>query len=135
MTDTEIVLAELVIKVDTLAAQVGTLGKRVSSHSGKIVKMSNKVFNGFGSKIDSVKDQVSQNKVDNNIHHANMEKVIGTMIKFGATSIVLIFIALLGILGSIWAADRRSTQQIKETYTHAEVKEDDVNDPTVPGTP
>jgi len=105
----EITYAQLGIKVDQLEAETKKLEKKITAQGRAINRVERKVFDGFGERMDSMNTRISsletkigENKLDNETAHVEIKKVLGGMIKFGATALILIFIALLSILGSIW---------------------------------
>jgi len=85
--------------VDSYAMQLRSLDKALK-------RVSEKVFNGFGEKMNSIEEKIDQNKKDNDVIHKEMRKGLSSMMKFWGMSMVLIFVALLTILGSIWLQDR-----------------------------
>ena len=105
---------QLGVKVDQLEKEIGKLDKKITQARSAISRVERKVFNGFGARIDamtirigSVETKIDANKVDNVGAHTEMKKILGGIIKFGATSLILIFIVLLSILGSIWFHDNK----------------------------
>lgn len=101
MSDADITLAELGVKMENLTDQVKSMSKRVSSQSGRITKMGNKVHNGFGEAISAVKEQADFNT-----------KTISRIVWFGATSAIMIFLALLGIFVNIWLHDKEMPEPV-----------------------
>ncbi len=105
----EVTYAQLGTKVDQLEAGIKNLEKKMTSQGRAVNRLERKVFNGFGERMDAMNTQISsletkigEHKLDNETAHVEIKKVLGGMIKFGATALILIFIALLSILGSIW---------------------------------
>ena len=93
-------LAKLGANFVNLTDKVDTLGKRVSSHGGKLTKMGNKIFNGYGKTIADMKEA-----------HDQLTRTLGVVIRFGAVALITIFVTLVSILGSIWIQDRASQKE------------------------
>lgn len=103
-------MSDIVVLEDRMAK----FEKKMNAHRRALGRVERKVFNGFGIKIDAINEKVESNRHDNEIAHAEIKKVLGGFIKFGATALVLIFIALIGILGSIWLLDRQTSNPVPE---------------------
>ncbi len=97
--------------LDRLERTIETNSETIRDHTGEIKRMSNKVFNGFGSRIEAINDKLDR-EINTNIQsHAEIKSTLSLIAKFGATALILIFVALLGILGSIWAANSKSSDR------------------------
>lgn len=94
--------AVLVGKVDHLEKSIVALSRTVKTQGKSLNRVEQKVFNGFGTKIDNVNENMVRDRRVNEIAHSKLEKSLGAIIRFGATSFVTIFVVLLSILGSIW---------------------------------
>ena len=92
----------LIEKVDHLEKSIIALSRTVKTQGKALGRVEQKVFNGFGTKIDNINANMIRDREVNEIAHADMRKTLGAIIKFGATSFVTIFVVLLSILGSIW---------------------------------
>lgn len=127
----EITYAQLGIKVDQLEAGIKKLEKKMITQGRAINRVERKVFNGFGERMDSMNARISsletkigENKLDNETAHVEIKKVLGGMIKFGATALILIFIALLSILGSIWFRGQDNSREVIHTEVRTSAPDD-----------
>jgi len=77
----------------------------IKEHTIEIQKMSKKVFNGYGTMIENLKIEFEKETMDNKKSHEDMQTALSGIIKFGATSLIMIFMGLIAIIGSIWATD------------------------------
>jgi len=115
----EVTIAVLDNKVDHLEKEIKKLEKEINSQGRSINRLGKKVFDGFGNKIDAVNDRIDVFEQTNGVAHTEMKKVLGGLAKFGATALVLIFLALITILGSIWLHDREEPRQTTEMQIDA----------------
>lgn len=90
---------DLTDKVDALDVDVKEQTKVVNA-------MHAKVFNGFESKIDNLDGKLERYMSTNDEQLKEIRGTLSSIIKFGATALVTIFVALLAILGSVWNSDR-----------------------------
>lgn len=100
--------------ITALEGRMATFEKKMNAQRRALGRVERKVFNGFGLKIDAINNKVENNRHDNEVAHTEIKKVLGGFIKFGATALVLIFIALISILGSIWLLDRQALDPVLE---------------------
>lgn len=89
------------------------LDEAIERHGDKLELISEKVFNGFGGTINAVSDKLDIEIARNAEEFRNINNTLSYIIKFGATSTVMIFIALIGVLGSIWVSDRAALKEIQ----------------------
>ena len=108
-------------KIDNLERAMKLLSRKVTSQGRALGRVERKVFNGFGDKINHMERMIEQNRVDNEKAHIEIKDSLGLFAKFGVTSLILIFIALLSILGSIWLQDRIPDGKVKEAPVNAPV--------------
>ena len=99
-------IAALEISVDHNGKTIDSYAKQLHSLDKTLQRVSEKVFDGFGEKMDGIEKKIDQNKEDNDTTHEEIKKGLSSMMKFWGMSMVLIFVALLTILGSIWFDDR-----------------------------
>ena len=92
----------LEVKVDNLEVSINTLSETVRLQGESLNRVEQKVFNGFGTKIDNINTNMVHDREINEVAHAEVKKTLGAIIKFGATSFIAIFMVLLSILGSLW---------------------------------
>jgi len=111
-------------KVDNVEDRLKTLEKQLAEQSGSLREIERKVFNGFDEKIDALNEKIDENKVSNEAAHAEVKKALGGIIRFGAASLILIFVTLLGILGSIWLRERGSQAVIQGTEVQVDAPGD-----------
>lgn len=97
----------------------------LNRHTDTIRRMENKVFNGFGDRINgmdvrmgdlAIEFRNTTKQLQKNIDNA--QKEIHAIAKFGATALVMIFVALLGILGSIWVQDYSNEESTVGAVTY-----------------
>jgi len=110
-------ISELDKRIAALEISVEHNGKTVESYAGQLhsldktlQRVSEKVFDGFGEKMDGIERKIDQNKKDNDTTHREIKKGLSSMMKFWGMSMVLIFVALVTILGSIWFQDRSTNE-------------------------
>jgi hypothetical protein len=101
-------------KMNVLGKSMKSMSKKITSQGKSLGRVEQKVFNGFGQKINSMENMIEQNRTDNETAHTKIEKDLRAIIKFGATALIMIFIGLLGVLGSIWLQDRGAVNQVME---------------------
>ena len=89
-------------KVDNLAETVRLQGESLRLQGESLNRVEEKVFNGFGTKIDNINTNIVHDREINEVAHVEVKKTLGAIIKFGATSFIAIFMVLLSILGSLW---------------------------------
>jgi len=110
-------ISELDKRIAALEISVEHNGKTIESYAGQLhsldktlQRVSEKVFDGFGEKMDGIERKIDQNKKDNDTTHREIKKGLSSMMKFWGMSMVLIFVALVTILGSIWFQDRSTNE-------------------------
>ncbi len=86
--------------------------KVLEEHTKSIRKMENRVFNGFGTRIDNLEKQVNRDIEESREGRKLIMQTMGSMIKFGASAMILIIAALIGIFGSLWLQDREFQQEM-----------------------
>lgn len=106
-------ISELDKRIATLEISVKHTSKTIDSYAGQLhsldktlQRVSEKVFDGFGEKMNGIEKKIDQNKKDNETTHKEIKKGLSSMMKFWGMSMVLIFVALITILGSIWLQDK-----------------------------
>lgn len=110
-------------RFENMEATLRDLKCVVNGHTEALGRVEQKVFNGFGTKIDNTYTIMALDRASNEKAHTGMEKSLSSIIKFGATSFILIFIALLGIIGSLWL---RTDCPINVKETHYETATESV---------
>jgi len=127
----EVTYAQLGTKVDQLETGIKKLEKKMTAQGRAIGRVERKVFDGFGERMDSMNTRIGSletkidgNKIDNEAAHIEIKKVLGGMIKFGATALILIFIALLSILGSIWFRGQDTPREVIHTEVRTSAPDD-----------
>ncbi len=111
-------------KVDNVEDKLKTLEKQMSEQSGSLREIERKVFNGFDERIDDLNKKIDDGKLDNETAHAEVKRALGGIIRFGAASLILIFVTLLGILGSIWLREREDQEIIQGTEVQVDAPGD-----------
>jgi len=106
-------ISELDKRIAALEISIEHNGKTIDSYAGQLHsldealrRVNEKVFNGFGEKMDGIEEKIDQNKKDNDTTHKEIKKGLSSMMKFWGMSMILIFVALITILGSIWLQDK-----------------------------
>ena len=106
---------QLGVRVEHLQKEIEKLYRKVSTQGRALGRVERKVFNGFGERmdamnirIDTVEMKIDAHKRDNDAAHTEFRKVQGGAIKFGATALVMIFIAVLTILGTMLVNNRNT---------------------------
>ena len=89
----------MLAKIDHLETSMSALSKTVKTQGRALGRVER---NGFGIKIDNINLNMERDREINEKAHARLEKSLGSIIKFGATSFITIFVVLLSILGSLW---------------------------------
>ncbi len=112
--DRSIPVVDLAVLRETVAHHTET----IKQHTSEIKDMARKVFNGFGDKITSLEEKMDTEILDNASDHAalgrsidSVKKSVGKLLWFVAMALVMIFVALVSILGSIWISDRNAMQR------------------------
>ena len=113
-------------------------------HTEKLNGISEKVFNGFGDTVESVNTKLDIEIRRNDEEFRRINDTLSAIVKFGATSVILIFVALLGVIGSIWVSDRSALREIQiiqteqtraraDTAPYTEDRDDSTRDTTEQG--
>jgi hypothetical protein len=106
-------------KIDGLEKALKLLSKKSTSQGKALGRVERKVFNGFGDKISHMERMIERNRVGNECAHTELKDSLRLFAKFGATSLILIFISLLAVLGSVWLQDRISNEKVEEVPINA----------------
>lgn len=80
--------------------------------SKAIRRVEHKVFNGFGNRIDSVNEKLDGEIKTNAQAHAELKQSLSGVMRFIAIALVSIFVAIIGVLGAVWASDSRGQARI-----------------------
>lgn len=111
----------------------------IGLHTFEIRKMSTKIFNGYGVTIQNMSTTLDLELKHNADAHKEIKDGLKRLTNFGATSIVILLVALISILGSIWLTDRSKVSDEVAIQIQKEVKaaiEEAVITPeSIPGTP
>ena len=108
-------------KIDNLEKAMKLLSKKSTSQGKALGRVERKVFNGFGDKINHMEKMIEQHRIDNENAHIEFKKSLGLFARFGVTALILIFVALLSILGSIWLQDRVPIGRVREAQINAPI--------------
>jgi len=92
----------LLVKMEHFEKSIVALSKTVKSQGRALGRVEQKVFNGFGAKIDNLTDTLTRDRLANDAEHKAIQKSLSSIIKFILTAFISIFIVLLSILGSLW---------------------------------
>jgi len=115
------ICGQMSVKIDNLEAATKLLSKKVTMQGKALGRVERKVFDGFGDKIIHMEGTIEQHRVNNERAHAEIKRSLGTFAKFGASSLILIFIVLLTILGSIWLQDRIPIGRVRRVQINAPI--------------
>jgi hypothetical protein len=108
-----------------LSGQESAISRNTESidlHTLEIRRMSKKIFNGYGVTIQNMSDTLDRELKHNEDAHNEIKDGLKRLTGFGATSIVVIFVALLAILGSIWINDRAKLSEELVTQIRDQIK-------------
>lgn len=108
-------------QINNLEKAMKSLSKKSTSQGKALIRVERKVFNGFGDRIKHMEKIVDLNRISNECAHTELKGSLKLFAKFGTTSLVLIFITLLAVLGSVWLQDRMSNEKIEEVPINAPV--------------
>lgn len=120
------------VDVQTMMHEINSMKKAVSGLSSKIEKqiesihrVEEKVFNGFGTRIDAVKESLEEEKRSNEINHNEIKSDVKSLNKFVSIALVSIFIAILGVLGAVWGSSRAEDkrQQVETNKLQTDIEE------------
>jgi len=99
----------------------GNLQKSVEEHTAilkehtvAIQSIEKKVFNGFGTEIKNMGIRLDSEYLQNKENHDEIKRTLAAIMKFGATALIAIFVALLGVLGAIWSADHKIAAEVTQ---------------------
>lgn len=106
----DVVLGE---KVDHLERSIVALSRTVKTQGKALGRVEQKVFNGFGTKIDNINVSMVRDREVNEIAHTEVKKTLNSIVKFGATSFITIFVVLLSILGSVWLRNNEHVEVVR----------------------
>lgn len=95
-----------------LLAHTSTL----KDHTDKIDEMSRKVFNGYGSTINSVEAKLDAEMVRTANGFKEVKGTLRTLTKVAVSSVILLLVGLVGVIGSVWVSDRVTTRDLIELY-------------------
>ena len=115
------ICGQMSAKIDNLETAMKSLSKKVINQGKALGRVERKVFDGFGDKIIHMGKTIEQHRVDNERAHAEIKRSLGIFAKFGASSLILIFIVLLTILGSIWLQDRIPIGRVRRVQINAPI--------------
>lgn len=87
---------------DRINSAVRDGAKILERHTEAITEMGKKVFNGHGDAILALSKKLDEEIADNLRNHEEIKRALSGVMKFVAASLITIFVALLGILGSVW---------------------------------
>lgn len=106
--------------VDRFAVQLTEYGKQMDAQGESLKRVEQKVFNGFGDRIEGLERTMNDNKADNIAAHretreslTGLSKATQGIMKFVAVSLITIFVTLLGILGSVWLHHIEDTKDLQ----------------------
>lgn len=108
-------------KIDNLEKTMKLLSKKVNAQAKALGRIERKVFDGFGDKINHMEKMIEQHRIDNENARIEFKKSLGLFARFGITASILVFVALLSILGSIWLQDRVPIKRVRGAQINAPV--------------